>query len=46
MDQMRQYTPERGKQMAEAFMKGFGGVDKGDASKQVVQRIQSVIEKG
>lgn len=45
MDQMRQYTPERGKQMAEAFMKGFGGVDKGDASKQVVQRIQSVIEK-
>ena len=39
LQQLRQYTPESGLASAEAFLKRFGGVDKGNAAKQIVQRI-------
>lgn len=39
LTQLSDYTPQSGVAAAEAFMTKFGGVDKGDASKQVVKRI-------
>lgn len=43
--QLKNYTPEAGREAAVQFMDFFGGVDKGDASKQVVARIRNVIEE-
>lgn len=46
LEELDGFTPEAGKEAAAKFMEYFGGVDKGDASKQVVARIRSVIENG
>lgn len=40
------YSPEKAEEQAKRFMELFGGVDKGDASKQVVERIKQVISGG
>ena len=46
LEDLEGFTVESGKENAAKFMEHFGGVDKGDASKQVVKRIQTVIENG
>lgn len=46
LEELKSFSPESGKESAAKFMDYFGGVDKGDASKQVVARIRSVIENG
>lgn len=46
LEELDGFTPESGRESAAKFMEYFGGVDKGDASKQVVARIRSVIENG
>lgn len=38
-----QYSPENAVKEARVFMERFGGVDRGDASKQVVERIKQKI---
>lgn len=40
--QLSGYTPESGIAAAEAFLRRFGGVDRGDAAKQVVARIRAL----
>lgn len=42
--QLRAFTPENAQELAARFNAFFGGVDKGDASRQVADRITSVIE--
>lgn len=42
LSQLSEYTPQAGVAAAEAFMSKFGGVDKGDAAKQVVGIISSL----
>ncbi len=42
---LRLYTPESGNKEAKEFIEMFGGVDKGDASKQVVEHICSIVKK-
>lgn len=42
LKELRTYTPESGIAAAEAFLHKFGGVDRGDAAKQVVERICSL----
>ena len=44
LKQLRKYTPDSGAASAEVFLKTFGGVDQGDAAKQVVERIGLVME--
>lgn len=44
LKQLRQYSPDAGIAAAEQFLKVFGGVDKGNAAKMVVERIRRVIE--
>ena len=39
LQELSKYTPESGIAAAEAFLTQFGGVDRGDAAKQVVNRI-------
>lgn len=46
MEQLAKLTPEYGKEKAAQFMTFFGGVDKGDASEQVVERICCVLNEG
>lgn len=41
---LRQYDPQTSRRMAEEFMSIYGGVDKGDASKCVVERIRQVVD--
>lgn len=43
LDLIAQYTPEGATEEAKRFMDCFGGVDRGDASKQVVERIKQVM---
>lgn len=43
--QLSQYNAEKGSQLAQTFLDYYGSVDKGDASKQVVQRICMVMER-
>lgn len=43
--QLRDFTPEKARALAARFNDFFGGVDKGDASKQVADRICRVVEK-
>lgn len=44
LKQLRKYTPDSGAASAKVFLKTFGGVDQGDAAKQVVERIGLVME--
>lgn len=37
------YSPEGARAEAEQFMERFGGVDQGDASKQVVERVKQIM---
>lgn len=39
LQELAKYTPESGFAAADAFIRQFGGVDKGDAAKQIVERI-------
>lgn len=43
LEQLRAFTPENGRELARRFSESFGSTDKGDASKQVAERIKSVI---
>lgn len=43
LEQLRMYTTESGRQAAAMFQDKFGATDKGDASKQVVERIKQVM---
>lgn len=42
LQELHKYTPESGIAAAEAFLAKFGGMDKGDAAKQVVDRIRAL----
>lgn len=42
--QLRSFTPESGRTLAAQFMAVYGGTDRGDASKQVADRIRTVME--
>lgn len=44
IDEISKYTPEGGREAAQKFVELSGGVDDGNASKRVVQRIIDVIE--
>lgn len=44
IDQIAKLTPEYSRERAQQFMTFFGGVDKGDASKQVVEKIRQILE--
>ena len=44
LEELEVFTIESGRENAAKFMEYFGGVDKGDASKQVVNRIRKIIE--
>lgn len=41
---LRTYSPEAGEKDAAKFMEFFGGVDRGDASQRVANRIEEVME--
>ena len=43
LQQLCALTPEKGRELAARFMAVYGGVDRGDASRQVAQRIKEVI---
>ena len=43
-EQLKEYDEEKGARLAQEFLDYYGSVDKGDASKQVVQRICTVME--
>ncbi len=43
LSRVEKYTPKEAEKEATEFVKLFGGVDKGDASKQTVNRIAAVI---
>lgn len=43
LKQMDSYSPESAAEQARAYREFSGGMDKGDASKQVVQRLEAVI---
>ena len=43
-EQLKEYNEEKGARLAQEFLDYYGSVDKGDASKQVVQRICTVME--
>lgn len=43
LQQLDTYSPETAAQQAKAYMEFSGGMDKGDASKQVVERIKQVM---
>jgi len=42
LQELAKYTPESGVAAAKAFLIQFGGVDKGDAAQQVVDRLKSL----
>lgn len=45
LQELARYTPESAIAAAEAFLTQFGGVDKGDAAKQIVDRIVLQMKK-
>jgi len=45
IEEISKYTPEGGKEAARKYVELSGGMDDGNASKRVVQRIVDVIEK-
>ena len=45
LEQITNFTPENARQQAEAFMSCFGGVDRGDASNAVVERMKQLISQ-
>ncbi len=44
LEQLKNYTDQVGQDAAKRFMEYFGGIDKGDASEQVVAHIRNIIE--
>ena len=43
---LKEYTPEAGRENAKKFMEHFGGMDRGDASRIVASRIETIMEVG